>query len=117
MKNALEIEKLYGRRGSFWLKDVNLVIEEEKIHAVTGKSGSGKSTLIRAVGGAVRPEAGCIRYEYYRSARNEDELLLVEKWESEGHQAEHVKQPHMAELRELKEQYVVSTHVEKSFCI
>ena len=62
MKKALEIEKLYARRGAFWLKDVNLVIEEEKIHAVTGKSGSGKSTLIRAVGGAVRPEAGCIRY-------------------------------------------------------
>ncbi len=36
----------------------------------------------------VEREAGCIRYEYYRSARNEDELLLVEKWESEGHQAE-----------------------------
>lgn len=72
MKNALEIEKLYGRRGSFWLKDVNLVIEEEKIHAVTGKSGSGKSTLIRAVGGAVRQEAGCIRYfgkEMYENER------------------------------------------------
>ena len=65
----------------------------------------------------VEREAGCIRYEYYRSVRNEDELLLVEKWESEGHQAEHVKQPHMAAQRELKEQYVVSTHVEKSFCI
>ena len=72
MKKALEIEKLYARRGAFWLKDVNLVIEEEKIHAVTGKSGSGKSTLIRAVGGAVRPEAGCIRYfgqEMYESER------------------------------------------------
>ena len=40
MKNALEIEKLYVRRGSFWLKDVNLVIEEEKIHAGTCKSSS-----------------------------------------------------------------------------
>lgn len=65
----------------------------------------------------VEREEGCIRYEYYRSVQDEDELLLVEKWESEEHQAEHVKQPHMAALRELKEQYVVSTHVEKSFCI
>ncbi len=65
----------------------------------------------------VERENGCIRYEYYRSVRNADELLLVEKWESEECQAEHVKQPHMAALRELKEQYVVSTSVEKSFCI
>ncbi len=74
MKNALEIEKLYVRRGSFWLKDVNLVIEEEKIHAVTGKSGSGKSTLIRAVGGAVRPEVGCIRYFAKEMYENEREI-------------------------------------------
>ena len=62
MNNALEVEKLYIRRGSFWLKDVNLQLGEEKIHAIAGKSGSGKSTLIRAIGGAVRPDAGCIRY-------------------------------------------------------
>lgn len=74
MKKALEIEKLYARRGAFWLKDVNLVIEEEKIHAVTGKSGSGKSTLIRAVGGAVRPEAGCIRYFGQEMYENEREI-------------------------------------------
>ena len=74
MKKALEIEKLYARRGAFWLKDVNLVIEEEKIHAVIGKSGSGKSTLIRAVGGAVRPEAGCIRYFGQEMYENEREI-------------------------------------------
>lgn len=62
MNHALEVEKLYIRRGSFWLKDVNLKLEEGKIHAIAGKSGSGKSTLIRAIGGAVRPDAGCIRY-------------------------------------------------------
>lgn len=62
MNNALEVEKLYIKRGSFWLKDVNLQLGEEKIHAIAGKSGSGKSTLIRAIGGALRPDAGCIRY-------------------------------------------------------
>ena len=74
MKKALEIEKLYARRGAFWLKDVNLVIEEEQIHAVTRKRGSGKSTLIRAVGGAVRPEAGCIRYFGQEMYENEREI-------------------------------------------
>ena len=74
MKKALEIEKLYARRGAFWLKDVNLVIEEEKIQAVTGKSGSGKWSLIRTVGGAVRPEAGCIRYFGQEMYENEREI-------------------------------------------
>ena len=60
MKNALEIEKLYVRRGSFWLKDVNLVIEEEKIHAVTGKSGSGKSTLLNCIGALDVVDSGSI---------------------------------------------------------
>lgn len=72
MNNALEVEKLYIRRGSFWLKDVNLMLGEEKIHAIAGKSGSGKSTLIRVIGGAVRPDAGCIRYfgsEMYESEK------------------------------------------------
>lgn len=61
--NALEGEKLYVKRGDFWLRDVNLQVPTEQIHAIVGKGGSGKSTLIRAIGGAVRPDAGCIRYD------------------------------------------------------
>lgn len=62
MTKALEIERLYVRRGNFLLADVNLSVEENSICAVAGKSGSGKSTLMGAVGGAVRPAAGRICY-------------------------------------------------------
>ena len=62
MAEALEIEKLYVRRGSFLLQDVNLSVEENCLYAAAGKSGVGKSTLIQAIGGAVAPAAGRIRY-------------------------------------------------------
>lgn len=59
----------------------------------------------------VREEEGCLRYEYYCALDREDEILLVEEWVSEEHQKRHTEQPHMADLRELKEQYVVHTEI------
>lgn len=58
---------------------------------------------------AVRKEDGCIRYDYYFSEKDPDEILLIEAWESKKHQEIHIEQPHMARLRELKPDYVVST--------
>ena len=52
---------------------------------------------------------GCIRYDYYFSAQQEDKILLVEQWQTQAHQRIHLQQPHMARLRELKEQYVSDT--------
>ena len=40
---------------------------------------------------------------------NPDEILLIEIWESKKHQEIHIEQPHMAKLRELKPEFVVST--------
>ena len=54
-------------------------------------------------------EDGCVRYEYYFSEADENELLLIEAWESKRHQQIHIEQPHMARLREMKNDYVVST--------
>ena len=31
---------------------------------------------------AIRKEDGCLRYDYYLSCQNEDEILLIEEWES-----------------------------------
>lgn len=62
---------------------------------------------------AIRAEEGCIRYDYYFSAQEENVVLLIEQWESEAHQRIHMQQPHMARLRELKEQYIESTDVGK----
>ena len=71
---ALTIEKLYLKRGSFLLRDFNMELEAGQIHVIVGKSGSGKSTLFRAIGGALRPEAG--RILYYGKEMYEDELKI-----------------------------------------
>lgn len=57
----------------------------------------------------VRKENGCIRYDYYFSEKDPDEILLIEAWESKEHQQIHIEQPHMARLREFKNDYIVST--------
>jgi len=57
----------------------------------------------------VRREDGCIRYDYYFSEKDPDEILLIEAWESKKHQEIHIEQPHMARLRELKPEFVLDT--------
>ena len=51
---------------------------------------------------AVRSEDGCLRYDYYFSEADENELLLIEAWETKHHQKVHITQPHMARLRAMK---------------
>ena len=58
---------------------------------------------------AIRAEDGCLRYDYYFSESDANELLLVEAWESKRHQEIHIAQPHMAKLREMKDGYIEST--------
>ena len=76
--------------------------------AYTAKPGC-RETFVRqivmeGIADTIRREEGCIRYDYYFSAQQEDEILLVE-------QRIHLQQPHMARLRELKEQYVADTRL------
>lgn len=58
---------------------------------------------------AIRAEDGCIRYDYYLSEKDPNELLLIEQWESKQHQKIHITQPHMAQLREFKGDYITNT--------
>lgn len=60
---------------------------------------------------AILNEDGCIKYDYYLSEKNPNELLLVEQWESKEHQQIHISQPHMAALREFKDDYITSTEL------
>ena len=58
---------------------------------------------------SIRKENGCIKYDYYLSEKDANELLLVEQWESKEHQQIHLTQPHMAKLREFKDDYITNT--------
>jgi len=58
---------------------------------------------------AIRAEDGCIKYDYYLSEKDPDELLLIEQWETKKHQQIHIEQPHMARLREFKDDYITNT--------
>jgi len=58
---------------------------------------------------AIRAEDGCIRYDYYLSEKDPNELLLVEQWESSQHQKVHIRQNHMLQMREFKDEYITNT--------
>ncbi len=60
----------------------------------------------------VREEDGCLRYEYYYAAQRDDEVFLVEEWESEAHQKKHMEQAHMEELKRIKGEYILETRIE-----
>ena len=60
---------------------------------------------------AIRAENGCIKYDYYLSEKDDNELLLVEQWESHQHQQIHLSQPHMDTLRSFKGDYILSTEL------
>ena len=61
------------------------------------------------VAAAVRAENGCIHYDYYFSAKDENEVFLFEEWTSQEHQQIHMTQPHMPQLRQIKDKYIEST--------
>ena len=60
---------------------------------------------------AIRNEEGCLAYDYYFSAQDENVVLLIEKWASTAHQRVHMTQSHMAELMELKAQFIEDTRL------
>ena len=60
-----------------------------------------------------KEEAGNLRYDYFFSADKENEILLVEKWESPESQQYHSTLPHFAELGKIKEKYKIQTEFER----
>ena len=55
------IQKAYG--GVQALKGVDLDLYLGEVHALVGDNAAGKSTLIKSLAGAVRPDAGSIRFD------------------------------------------------------
>jgi len=58
---------------------------------------------------AIRAEDGCLKYDYYLSEKDPDEILLIEQWESKEHQQIHIAQPHMDSMRRFKDDYILNT--------
>ncbi|MBQ1263945.1 MAG: antibiotic biosynthesis monooxygenase [Oscillospiraceae bacterium] len=58
---------------------------------------------------AIRAENGCVKYDYYLSEKDANELLLIEQWETKAHQQAHLETPHMAQLRAFKADYISNT--------
>ena len=91
----------------------------DKTHMLTvtyyAKEGCAKAFVeeleASGVADAVRGEDGCIHYDYYFSAKDENVVFLFEEWESENHQQVHLTQPHIATLKQIKEKYIKSTEL------
>ncbi len=62
---------------------------------------------------ASRADDGNLKYDYYTPVDGSDELLLVEKWRDAEALAAHGRQPHLARLSELKQEYVTETVIER----
>ena len=62
---------------------------------------------------AIRAEEGCLRYDYYLSCQNEDEILLLEEWDTAEHQRTHMGQEHMKRLRVIKDDCIADTQLHK----
>ena len=60
MADALRIEGLCKRYGTFSLKDVGFRMESGTIMGLVGENGAGKTTTIKAILGLVRPDGGRI---------------------------------------------------------
>ena len=69
--------------------------------------------LAEGIDVASRTEAGNLRYDYFISFEDSDELLLVEKWRDAEALAAHAETPHYARLKALKPAYVTETVVER----
>ena len=72
-----------------------------------------KAIEVEGLADKIRWEDGCLRYDYFYAAGDDETILLVEAWESEEKQQIHMTQPHMERLMELKDEYIESVTLEK----
>jgi len=51
-----------GRRSTFSIQDLNLMIPDGEIVVILGPSGCGKTTLLKMIAGLIEPDSGQVRY-------------------------------------------------------
>lgn len=65
------------------------------------------------IAGKVRNEKGNLGYEYFFSQKDEETVLLVDKWTDEGAIDVHHKSEIMKEIARLRDKYKLRLKVEK----
>jgi quinol monooxygenase YgiN len=72
------------------------------------------SQTVSSLMGSIRTEKGCQRCDFYQSMENENELSLIEEWDTEGNLRSHLKSEGFRVLRGamnlLKEPYGMMFH-------
>jgi quinol monooxygenase YgiN len=72
------------------------------------------SQTIASLIGSIRTEKGCKRCDFYQSIENENQLSLLEEWDSQETLKSHLKSGHFMVLRGamnlLKEPYEMTFH-------
>ena len=63
-----------------------------------------------------RAEAGNRGYDYFFAAAAEDDLLLVESWDSPAHQQAHCETELFGKLQALKAEYCSGVRIDKFSC-
>lgn len=61
MLEVTNLSKSFG--GTRGLTDVSVTVEKGRIIGLVGPNGSGKTTLLNVIGGALKPDAGSVRFE------------------------------------------------------
>lgn len=58
-----------------------------------------------------RADKGCVQYKYFYPIGEENTIFLWEKWESREALEGHLQQPHMPQIRALKEKYAAESEL------
>lgn len=87
-----------------------------KLHVIYNCKKGQRDNFFRALvaSGApekIRKEDGCLKYDYDLSEGGDSVLHLYEEWTCPEAQKVHLTQPHMADVKTLKELYVLNTEL------
>ncbi len=61
----------------------------------------------------VKKEEGNVKYDFYQSISNPNEVLLLEVWSNQETMNQHQNSDNMIKIKELKQKYQLNTRIEK----
>ena len=87
-----------------------------EVHYIT-KPGMRKSFLeaVTPYANLSKAEEGNYGYDYYLNPNDDNDLLLIEKWQNQEILDKHFKMEHFAKIGEIKTKYVDDTKITKHY--